>query len=169
MQTRETSTHKVFVFEEIDHNDNCPIYSEYPFSTSCSIENVHIENKEDIMKNIDRFENNKNWYYQRGIPYTLGILTHGPPGCGKTSFEKALAKKLDRHLIILDLAKINTQSVCDSLFSILKSMAKRYLMTNIVYLIPDIDKMVDWVKTPEHRDISASTKEREKKKNEKTR
>ena len=162
MQTRETATHKVFVFEEIDHNDNCPIYSEYPFSTSCNIDNVHMENKEDIMKIINRFESEKSWYYQRGIPYTLGILTHGPPGCGKTSFEKALAKKLERHLIILDLAKINTQSICDSLFFDLKINGKTVPYDKRIYLIPDVDKMVEWVKAPEYQDLSISIKEREK-------
>ena len=38
-----------------------------------------------------------------GIPYSLGIGLHGPPGTGKTSFIKALAKHTNRHIIVLSL------------------------------------------------------------------
>ena len=166
MESREASTQKVYVFEEMDNNDNVPIYSEYPFSTACSVDKVHMENKDEIMTTINRFQSNKEWYLNRGIPYTLGILTHGPPGCGKTSFEKALAKMLDRHLIILDLAKITTQSCCDSIFFDLKINGKTVPYNKRLYLIPDVDKMVEWVKAPEHQEIAVCIKEREREQKE---
>ena len=56
------------------------------------------------------FQNNKKWYVEKGRPYTLGICSWGPPGCGKTSFEKALANYLNRHLIVVDFDKIKSKN-----------------------------------------------------------
>ena len=41
-----------------------------------------------------------------GIPYTLGIGIHGPPGTGKTSFFKALANYTGRHIVNLSFKLI---------------------------------------------------------------
>ena len=46
------------------------------------------------MKSIDFFLKNKEWYIKKGIPYNLGILLHGDPGCGKTRFIKQLMNYL---------------------------------------------------------------------------
>jgi len=37
-----------------------------------------------IMGKIDFFLNNKDWYDRKGIPYNLGIMLYGEPGCGKS-------------------------------------------------------------------------------------
>jgi chaperone BCS1 len=42
-----------------------------------------------------------------GIPYTLGVGIHGPPGTGKTSFFKALANYTGRHIVNLSFKLIN--------------------------------------------------------------
>ena len=68
------------------------------------------------MKQIDFFRDNKEWYQKYGKPYTLGICSYGKPGCGKTSFEKALAKYLNRHIIIVDISKIKSQKEADQIF-----------------------------------------------------
>lgn len=44
-----------------------------------------------IQDDIKDFLENKKWYKQRGIPYRRGYLLYGPPGCGKTSFVKAIS------------------------------------------------------------------------------
>ena len=53
---------------------------------------IYFDQKEEVLKQINFFQNRKDWYLKRGKPYTLGICGYGPPGCGKTSFEKSLAK-----------------------------------------------------------------------------
>lgn len=59
-----------------------------------------------LYNQIERF-NDANWFIERGIPRTLGILMYGSPGCGKTSVIKALASFTKRKVIIIDLKKVN--------------------------------------------------------------
>lgn len=126
----------------LDPNSNIK-YKSYPFHTTCDIDKVYFNNKEKIMNQINFFVNNKDWYKDKGKPYTLGICTHGPPGCGKTSFEKALAKKLNRHLIIVDFSRIKTQNEADEIFFSETINDKKIPYDKRIYLFPDIDRMTD--------------------------
>lgn len=84
------------------------ICSEYELKSTKNLErNCFFNDVERIKSRIDFFINNENWYKERGIPYQLGFLFYGPPGCGKTSTIKAIAKYTNRHIInINELDKI---------------------------------------------------------------
>ena len=60
-------------------------FSEFRFVSSKGFENLFFPEKEDLVNQIDYFISNETWYKQKGLPYTLGFLFHGEPGCGKTS------------------------------------------------------------------------------------
>jgi chaperone BCS1 len=77
---------------------------------------MFFEEKKSVLKKINFFTNNKEWYYDNGIPYSIGFGLHGPPGTGKTSFFKCLANLTGRHLIIISLKLIKTKLQLEDFF-----------------------------------------------------
>ena len=68
-----------------------------------TFENSYFQEMDAVIKKIDFFLNNKSWYQAKGIPYNLGILLYGEPGCGKTRFIKQLMNYTKRHGIDIKL------------------------------------------------------------------
>jgi SpoVK/Ycf46/Vps4 family AAA+-type ATPase len=97
-----------------DYKYEC--WSEYPFDSTRTFKNMFFENQEQVISKIQFFLDNKDWYYEMGIPYSLGIGLHGPPGTGKTSFFKCLANMTGRHIVILSLKLIKTKRQLDDFF-----------------------------------------------------
>ena len=92
-----------------DDDDTVGGWRETPHDTMKSFNNIFFEEKQVVMNKIKFFTENKEWYRRNGVPYTLGIALYGAPGTGKTSFIKALATLLDRHIISISLARIKTK------------------------------------------------------------
>lgn len=135
----------VFIFEGTD-NDGQLSFSSYPFNTTCNIDNFFLKNKEKLINQIDFFLKNKDWYKQKGKPYTLGICTWGYPGCGKTTFEKIITKYTNRHMIIVDISKIRTQKEADQLFFSEKINNIKIPYDKRLYVFPDVDRMSEIIK-----------------------
>lgn len=57
----------------------------------------------DISEAVDRFIESRERYHSLGIPYHLGLLLHGPPGAGKTSWTLAMAARLGFSIYVLSL------------------------------------------------------------------
>ena len=132
----------VFVYEGMDSQFNTKFKS-YPFETTCDIDKVFFEEKESIMKQINFFRDNKEWYEKKGKPYTFGVCNYGLPGCGKTSFEKALCKYLNRHMIIVDFSRIKYMQEADDIFFSERINGKVIPYDKRLYVFPDIDRMTD--------------------------
>jgi ATPase family associated with various cellular activities (AAA) len=125
-----------------------------PFHTFKSLKNVFGEYMEVVRERIELFRDHPEWYEKRGIPYTLGIMLHGTPGCGKTSCIKAIAKDMNRHIFSFSLRDVTTQSQLNNLFfeesvQILTTTGETsYIhipMDQRIYVIEDIDCMSDVV------------------------
>ncbi len=125
-----------------------------PFNTFKSMDNIYGSHINEIKERVRLFVDHPEWYSQRGIPYTLGLLLHGKPGCGKTSLIKAIAKDTNRHVFNLTIRKTTTQRQLLNLFfeenvsvmnSANESMVISIPLDQRIYVIEDIDCMTDVV------------------------
>jgi len=92
-----------------DDDDTVGGWRETPHETMKSFDNIFFDGKQEVLNKIKFFVENKDWYRRNGVPYTLGIALYGEPGTGKTSFAKALATLLNRHIVSMSLARIKTK------------------------------------------------------------
>ena len=107
----------IYTLTNIKYEDSpCERWSEVVFASTRSFSNLFFDRKQITMEKVNHFLNNKDWYYNKGIPYSLGIGIHGPPGTGKTSFVKALANYTERNIICISLKLIKTKKQLDNIF-----------------------------------------------------
>ena len=111
---------QTYFFDHIIHlnTNNIPVmrFDMTPFNTNKSLKTIYGSYMINVIQRINFFIKNKDWYISKGIPHTLGLLLHGPPGCGKTSLIKAMANDTGRHIINIQLNKSVTQTQLKTLF-----------------------------------------------------
>merc|ERR1711915_1129787 len=122
-----------------DHYDATRYYSEFKFESGKSFDNVFYPEKDDIVKRLDFFTNKKDWYKKRGIPYTMGFMFYGEPGCGKTSTIKAIANHTQRHIVSVPLNKIRTTKELLNIFYNVRMNYKDIPLNQRLYVLEDID------------------------------
>lgn len=133
--------------------DSHLIYTKHLFHTTRTFDNVFFEQREKVKNHVNFFLNRKDWYEKKGIPYTLGFMFHGDPGCGKTSTVKAIANTARRHIINIQLSQIKTKEQLRHLFfnddihvsDGLKTEKFTIPVHERLYVIEDIDAMGDTV------------------------
>ncbi len=117
-----------------------------------TFDNIFFTSKNILLQKINFFINNEEWYKRKGIPYNLGLLFHGDPGCGKTSCIKALANYTGRHVVEINLSKIKT---CGEFVKIFNDnyIGKNCIPHNKkIIILEDIDCMIDIVKSRKDND-----------------
>ena len=125
-----------------------------PWESTITFENSYFHVMDAVLKKIDFFLNNKAWYLEKGIPYNLGILLYGEPGCGKTRFIKQLMNHTGRHGIDI---KLNDMMDFHDLYNIIfkEEISEEYIIPQDqrILIFEDIDAMGDAVKC---RDMKAA-------------
>lgn len=129
-----------------------------------TFDNIFFPEVKNVIKKIEFFIQNREWYEKRGLPWTLGIMLSGIPGSGKTSFIKALMNYTKRHCIRVVIDDDFKMSELEDIISdeevdddIIIPIDRR------IIVIEDIDAMGDLVKD---RDLKDSEKKTESEKEE---
>jgi ATP-dependent Zn protease len=115
----ESRNNKLFIYTLINNvykNYSYELWDEIHFVSTRNFKNMFFENKDNFMNKLDFFLHNKQWYYDKGIPYTLGIGAYGPPGTGKTSLIKAIANYTNRNIISISLKLVKTKTQLNNIF-----------------------------------------------------
>lgn len=139
-------------------------FDEYTLENDRNFDNIFFDQKDELKERIDYFVNNREWYKKKGIPYTLGLMFSGKPGCGKTSTIKAIAKYTKRHIIDVPLTKIDNCRDLMNIFYGEEINGKKIPMNKRIYLFEDIDTIIDILKEREvkEKDSSVSSDKEEK-------
>lgn len=74
--------------------------------------------KEEILKDIQNFKQNKYWYESTGMPYHRSYLLYGPPGTGKTSTLLGLASHFKMSMYLIKLAHIGDDTLVEALHKV---------------------------------------------------
>lgn len=103
--------------EEFDPRSCTVPMKQVPFTSTKTFDNMFFEGKANLISYLNKFMNGKDTYIKLGIPYTLGFMLYGEPGCGKTSIIKSIARYMNRNIIIIDTTKVTTRDKLELLFT----------------------------------------------------
>lgn len=115
---------------------------------------IFIPEIDKIIECVSSFKNKTGRFGKHMLPYKLGFLLYGYPGCGKTSTIKAIAREMQRHIIEINLKMIKTTTQLAHLFNVKfivnDHSTRKDVFTNlrreqIIYVLEDIDCLDDVV------------------------
>jgi ATP-dependent 26S proteasome regulatory subunit len=116
MDQKSKSSKEPTYIKDLSRLPNHFVFGMKPFETNRSFINLFGEEIDIIKKRVQFFINNKKWYDEKGIPYTLGLMLSGDPGTGKTSTIKCLANETNRHIININFNNDITKRQLENLF-----------------------------------------------------
>lgn len=67
-----------------------------------------------IVEEAKMWLQNKDWFVEKQIPWSLGWLLEGKPGGGKTTLSIAIAQELDLPVFVIDLASMDNHELNDA-------------------------------------------------------
>lgn len=146
IDTVNSLSNRPFYFMYDKKEDGQLHFDEYTLDNDRSFDNIFFDQKAELKERIDYFVNSREWYRKKGIPYTLGLMFSGKPGCGKTSTIKAIAKYTKRHIIDVPLTKIDNCRDLMNIFYGEEINGKKIPMSKRIYLFEDIDTILDVLK-----------------------
>jgi len=90
----------------------------------------------EFIRDVKLFLSRADFYAARGIPFKRGYVLHGPPGCGKTSLSKALAREEGLEIFSINLSRVT----CDQFEHLISEMNFRTMGMPHILLFEDVDR-----------------------------
>jgi len=160
--TTVTKYYSIYQGEDVTKYREKPenTYLTFPLIVSKTFDNIFLPEKKRLLDDLNFFLNNKQWFINKGIQYSFGILLKGEPGTGKTSVIKAIAKYTNRHIIDVPLNKVKTMKELLNIFkensngmiySTNENQYKKIPRSNCILVFEDIDCVCDLVLSREFK------------------
>lgn len=131
---------RFFNYNHYDQDSLKSIFTSSVLNPNMRFETLFFDGKDKLYERVKFFTENENLYKEQGVPWTLGLLFYGDPGCGKTSAIKSIANMTKRHIINVPLGEIKTATELENIFSNPMIESNYYVPNNRrIYVIEDID------------------------------
>lgn len=113
-------------------------YITSPFQSTKTFDNLFFPGKDQLIRKLDRFQNDEAYYNRVGKPYKMCMMFHSSPGCGKSSAIKCIANRTKRHVVILSVDKLKSASdLCTAISTF--SVDQRVPMNRCMFVIEEFD------------------------------
>lgn len=129
----EAAVNKIRHIRTIGKNKNSLYPDKSIIGSNKTFTSLFFEQKDMIIRRLDRFMNNKAEYDKLGIPHTLGIMLYGSPGTGKTSCIKAISNYMKRDLVHVPTKYIYSSDNLNQLFTLYGNV------NQVIYVFEEID------------------------------
>ena len=104
-----------------------------------NLDTIYLENKRDIILDIDQFILDENLYKNFGLPYNRKYLLEGPSATGKTSLIIAIASYLKKNIYVIDSDNIRDLNDLSKAVSNVFTSQNIIVFENIEQLFTKID------------------------------
>ena len=167
-RNKKLKSQTIFVLSSLDDYKNSIIYEQRPFTTHKRFDNLFFSGKEDLLKRINAFQNNRAEYERIGLPYKLIMLFHGQAGVSKSSTIAAIAQYTKRHIILVRMDKVQDIDTFRTIIMAPTINGIDVPYEDKLFVIEEIDCWLDALKDRTSIKSSCSSKPNEKNGNNNT-
>ncbi|ORY37001.1 P-loop containing nucleoside triphosphate hydrolase protein [Rhizoclosmatium globosum] len=144
MQTFLNTVSKMYAKDQCSKKRRARYERPAEYSYWTFVQNLRSTQEELLLKDLETFTQDREFYKRMGLPYRRGYLFSGKPGTGKTSLINAISLHVhNRDLYYIDLQEIKSDNELQSAFS---SVPK-----NAIIVFEDIDAQSGEVHSRERR------------------